>query len=109
MLVIASTIPSDEMGMDYFQETNTIKLFDDCSYYNQMITRQSRYRELYRLLSNISQFPKRSCGDRPSRDVSELDAEEGSTSTQIFKTNPVIRPSDDELKSLSTLINNSKK
>jgi pyruvate dehydrogenase (quinone) len=39
MLVIASTIPSDEMGMDYFQETNTIKLFDDCSHYNQMITR----------------------------------------------------------------------
>ena len=31
MLVIASTIPSNEIGMGYFQETNTIKLFDDCS------------------------------------------------------------------------------
>lgn len=37
MLVIASTINTNEMGMDYFQETNTIKLFDDCSVYNQMI------------------------------------------------------------------------
>jgi pyruvate dehydrogenase (quinone) len=58
MLVIASTIPSDEMGMDYFQETNTIKLFDDCSYYNQMITRPNRYREPFRRLFSML-FPKK--------------------------------------------------
>jgi pyruvate dehydrogenase (quinone) len=39
----------------------------------------------------------------------ELEAEEATTSTQIFKTNPVIRPSDDELKSLAGLVNESKK
>jgi len=42
-------------------------------------------------------------------DVSELDAEEAVTSNTIFKTNPVIRPSDEELKSLADLINISEK
>src|SRR5665648_782092 len=36
VLAIASTIPTKEFGTGYFQETNTIKLFDDCSCYNQM-------------------------------------------------------------------------
>ena len=38
LLVIASTIQTVEFGMDYFQGTNTIKLFDDCSCYNQVAT-----------------------------------------------------------------------
>lgn len=42
-------------------------------------------------------------------DVSELDAEEAVTSTQLFKTHPVIRPSDDELKHLAELVNENKK
>jgi pyruvate dehydrogenase (quinone) len=38
VIAIASTVASSEFGSDYFQETNTIKLFDDCSYYNQIAT-----------------------------------------------------------------------
>ena len=38
VIAIASTIPTHEFGSDYFQETNTMKLFDDCSYYNQVAT-----------------------------------------------------------------------
>ncbi len=36
VFAIASTCPSSQFGMSYFQETNTIKLFDDCSGYNQI-------------------------------------------------------------------------
>src|SRR5882757_10666284 len=36
VIAIASTCATTEFGSDYFQETNTIKLFDDCSHYNQM-------------------------------------------------------------------------
>ncbi len=32
VIAIASTISSIEFGMRYFQETNSTKLFDDCSY-----------------------------------------------------------------------------
>ena len=36
VLAIASMIPCKEFGTSYFQETNTIRLFDDCSCYNQV-------------------------------------------------------------------------
>ncbi len=109
MLVIASTIPSNEMGMDYFQETNTIKLFDDCSYYNQMITRPEQVQRTLQTAIQHAISKKGVAVIGLPGDVSELDAEEATTSNQIFKTNPVIRPSDEELTHLANLINESKK
>lgn len=109
MLVIASTIPSDEMGMDYFQETNTIKLFDDCSHYNQMITRPEQVQRMVQTAIQHAVSKKGVAVIGLPGDVSELDAEEGSTSARIFRTHPVIRPSDDELKQLAALVNQSKK
>ncbi len=38
VIAIASTCITTEFGSEFFQETNTIKLFDDCSYYNQIAT-----------------------------------------------------------------------
>lgn len=43
VLAIASTMPTYEFGTRYFQETNTIRLFDDCSYYNQVATTQKQF------------------------------------------------------------------
>ena len=43
VLAIASTVATYEMGTRYFQETDTIKLFDDCSYYNQMATTPKQF------------------------------------------------------------------
>ncbi|KQM41670.1 thiamine pyrophosphate-dependent enzyme [Chryseobacterium sp. Leaf201] len=109
MFVIASTIPSEEMGTDYFQETNTIKLFDDCSHYNQMITRPEQVQRIMQTAIQHAISKKGVSVIGLPGDVSELDAEEAVTSNKIFKTNPVIRPSDEELKSLADLINGSEK
>lgn len=43
VLAIASSVATYEMGTRYFQETDTIKLFDDCSYYNQMATTPKQF------------------------------------------------------------------
>src|SRR5476651_51411 len=43
VIAIASTIASFEFGTDYFQETNTTKLFDDCSCYNQVATTPKQF------------------------------------------------------------------
>lgn len=107
MLVIASTIPSDEMGTDYFQETNTIKLFDDCSYYNQMITRPEQVPRIVQTAIQHAISKKGVAVIGLPGDISEMDAEEVTTSTQIFKTKPIVRPSDEELNSLADLINKS--
>ncbi|WP_209390071.1 thiamine pyrophosphate-dependent enzyme [Chryseobacterium sp. RR2-3-20] len=109
MLVIASTIPSEEMGMDYFQETNTIKLFDDCSYYNQMITRPEQVQRTVQTAMQHAISKKGVAVIGLPGDVSEMNAEEATTSNKIFRTNPVIRPSDHELEDLAKLINESKK
>ena len=42
VLAIASTLPTKEFGTSFFQETNTIKLFDDCSCYNQVAATPSQ-------------------------------------------------------------------
>ena len=43
VIAIASTIPTGEFGTEYFQETNTIKLFNDCSYYNEVATTPTQF------------------------------------------------------------------
>lgn len=43
VIAIASTIPTGEFGTEYFQETNTIKLFNDCSYYNEVATTPKQF------------------------------------------------------------------
>ena len=109
VLVIASTMNTYEFGTDYFQETNTMKLFDDCSYYNQVIaTPKQAPRMLQNAIQNAISKKGVAVIGLPG-DVSEMEAEENVTSNQVFFTNPVIRPNDYELKALADLINESKK
>jgi pyruvate dehydrogenase (quinone) len=109
MLVIASTMNTYEFGTDYFQETNTIKLFDDCSYYNQVIaTPKQALRMLQNAIQNAISKKGVAVIGLPG-DVSEMKAEDNVTSNQVFFTNPVIRPNDYELKVLADLVNESKK
>lgn len=109
MLVIASTISSWEMGTDYFQETNTIKLFDDCSYYNQMITRPEQVQRMVQTAMQHAITKKGVAVIGLPGDVSELEAQEATTSTTLFRPEPVIVPSSPELSELASLINENEK
>lgn len=109
MLVIASTCPTYEFGTDYFQETNPIKLFDDCSCYNQMITRPE---QVQRMVQNALQhaISKRDVAviGLPG-DVAEMEAVAMNASSRVFAAKPQIRPSDVELADIAQLINTSEK
>lgn len=109
LLVIASTINTHEMGTDYFQETNTIKLFDDCSVYNQMITTAQQAPRMLQTAIQHAISKKGAAVIGLPGDISELDAVENVTSNQFFFTNPVIRPNDTELQQLASIINKSEK
>lgn len=109
LLAIASTINTSEMGMDYFQETNTIKLFDDCSVYNQMIMTAEQAPRIIQTAIQHALGKKGVAVIGLPGDVSELKAVESNISTQYFHCNPVIRPSDTELQQLATAINESSK
>lgn len=109
VIAIASTIPSFEFGTDYFQETNTIKLFDDCSCYNQMATTP---KQLPRMLQTAIQHAIHQKGvavlGLPG-DLTMQDAEESPTGTKIFRNQSIARPTDTDLQALADLLNKHQK
>jgi pyruvate dehydrogenase (quinone) len=109
VLAIASTIPTKEFGTDYFQETNTIKLFDDCSCYNQVATSPA---QLPRMLQAALQHAVHKKGvavlGLPG-DITNLDAVTVETTTALYRNRPVIRPSEGELLQLAELLNSNTK
>jgi len=105
VLAIASTILSQEFGTEYFQETNTIKLFDDCSHYNQIaVTAQQLPRMLQAGIQHSVHRKGVSVIGLPG-DLTGKDAEESETSMHFYRPEPVTRPSDQELQELAALIN----
>jgi pyruvate dehydrogenase (quinone) len=109
VIAIASTCATHQFGTEYFQETNTTKLFDDCSHYNQIATTPA---QLPRMLQAGIQYALSKKGvsviGMPG-DVTQMDAVEIPSSTQNYRSEPVIRPSDRDLQNLAALINESEK
>lgn len=109
LIAIASTINTPEFGIDYFQSTNTIRLFDDCSCYNQVATTAT---QVPRMLQTAIQHAIHNKGvavfGLPG-DVSALPAVESVTAMHNYRNNPVIRPSDAELSLLADVLNNNGK
>ena len=109
VLAIASTLPTKEFGTSYFQETNTIRLFDDCSCYNQVAATPA---QLPRMLQAALQHAVHKKGvavlGLPG-DITDLPAAEVETTTVLFRNRPVVRPSENELLQLAALLNSHKK
>jgi pyruvate dehydrogenase (quinone) len=109
VLAIASTLPTKEFGTSYFQETNTIKLFDDCSCYNQVASTPA---QLPRMLQAALQHAVHKKGvaviGLPG-DITNLPSVAPETTTILFRNKPVVRPSEDELLQLASLLNSHKK
>jgi len=109
VLAIASTIPTKEFGTGYFQETNTIKLFDDCSCYNQMaVTPAQLPRMLQTAIQNAVHKKGVAVLGLPG-DITNLPAADAETTTMLFRNRPVVRPSEDELLQLAELLNSYQK
>lgn len=109
LLVIASTIPTIEFGTDYFQETNTIKLFDDCSCYNQMITRPEQVPRMVHTAIQNAIFKKDVAVIGLPGDIAEMDAVEDNYTNNFFFNKPIIIPNKNELQQAAQLINEAKK
>jgi pyruvate dehydrogenase (quinone) len=109
VLAIASTLPTKEFGTDFFQETNTIRLFDDCSCYNQVAATPA---QMPCMLQAALQHAVHNRGvavlGLPG-DITNLPAAAVETTTTLFRNRPIIRPSADELLKLAALLNSHKK
>jgi pyruvate dehydrogenase (quinone) len=104
VIAIASTVASFDLGTETFQETNTIKLFDDCSYYNQMATTPKQLARMLQAGIQTAIHRKGVSVIGLPGDIAKMDAEEVETSTKNYKSVAVIRPTDEDLQSLVSLI-----
>ncbi len=109
VIAIASTIDTGQFGMEYFQETNTTKLFDDCSSYNQIATTAAQVPRMFQAAIQHAVHNKGVAVFGLPGDVAQLDAVESETSMQLFRSKPVIRPNDSDLNLLAESLNEGKK
>jgi pyruvate dehydrogenase (quinone) len=105
VIAIASTVASFEFGTNYFQETNTIKLFDDCSYYNQIATTPKQLPRMLQAGIQSALHQKGVAVIGLPGDLTSMDAAGIETSTQNFNPVPVVRPTDADLQQLAAFIN----
>lgn len=108
LLVIASTIPTRQMGTEYFQETNTYKLFSDCSNYNQLVSTAEQAPRIFQTAIQHAISTRGVSIIGLPGDVSELQAIDPNTSKKTFKCYPIIRPSDRELENIAKILNDAK-
>lgn len=104
VIAIASTIPSFEFGSDYFQETNTIKLFDDCSLYNQIAATPKQLPKMLQAALQSAIHQKGVAVIGLPGDLTGKDAEEIATATQVFKSTAMVTPLADDLQQFAGLI-----
>lgn len=109
VIAIASTCHSTEFGTDSFQETNTIKLFDDCSCYNQIAVTPKQFPRMFQASIQHAIHKKGVAVIGLPGDITDMPAEESPTAMQFFHSNPIIRPSDTELMQLAELLNTHSK
>jgi pyruvate dehydrogenase (quinone) len=109
VIAIASTVASFEYGTEYFQETNTIKLFDDCSHYNQVATTPKQFPRMMQAGIQTALHRKGVAVISVPGDLTNMDTEEIMTSTINYNPVPIICPSDEDLGKLASLLNQHKK
>lgn len=109
VIAFASTCPTSEFGTDYFQETNTIKLFDDCSVYNQLATTPEQLPRMLQTAIQHALYKKGVAVLGLPGDLTSKDAAQTLTSQQIFRVNPVVIPSSAELNTIADLLNSNSK
>ncbi|RZJ66221.1 MAG: ubiquinone-dependent pyruvate dehydrogenase [Flavobacterium sp.] len=109
LLAIASTIHTAEFGMDYFQSTNTTRLFDDCSCYNELATTPAQVPRMLQTAIQHAISKKGVAVLALPGDVTALPAVESVTSMQNFRTRVESRPPNEEMQQLAQLLNEGKK
>ena len=109
VLAIASTIPTGEFGTEYFQETNTIKLFSDCSYYNEVATTPQQFpRMLQSALQTATTCKGVSVIGLPG-DLAKKSAVNIDSSVHIYPKDSSVCPAEEDLIQLAAMLNHYKR
>ena len=105
VLAIASTCATKEFGSGYFQETNVIKLFDDCSHYTQVAANAIQFPRMAHAAIQTAIMKKGVAVVGFPGDVAALPKVEIDSSTNNYFCKSTICPEIDELEKLADMIN----
>lgn len=109
VIAIATTVNTDKLGMDNFQETNVTKLFDDCSKYCFMANTPVQAVHGFQGAIQAAIHQKGVGVVGLPGDVASAEAEATSTSEKNYYSQSSVLPSDKELEELISVIDSNKK
>ena len=105
VIAIASTIPTGEFGTEYFQETNTIKLFNDCSYYNEVATTPAQFPRMLQSAIQTAVTRKGVSVIGLPGDLAKASAVAVDSSVINYPAPPEVCPSEEDLAQLADMLN----
>lgn len=109
VIAIASTINTDKLGTDNFQETNVVKLFDDCSIYCFMANTPQQAAHAFQTgIQHAIEKRGVAVVGLPG-DVAAADAQEITTSHKNYYTSARLIPGKLEMEELAQVIDSHKK
>lgn len=109
VIAIASTIATDKLGQDNFQETNPVKLFDDCSKYVYMANTPTQFSHVMQIAIQKAIQERGVAVVGLPGDVAAAEAAEVPTSIKNYRPASVYRPTDESLQKLADLLNEKEK
>jgi pyruvate dehydrogenase (quinone) len=105
VIAIAATIHTSEFGTEYHQETNTIKLFDDCSCYNQVIQTPAQAPRMMQTAIQHAIHQRGVAVIGLPGDIAPQPAQESVAAMNTYRAATLLRPVDEELDKAAALLN----
>jgi pyruvate dehydrogenase (quinone) len=109
VLAIAAQIPSDEIGSNFFQETNPEHLFAQCSHYCELISQTEQMPRVLEIAMQTAIARRGVAVVAIPGDVALRDAVEEGPRLHFSPPQPTVCPSDEEIARLAKLLNESTK
>lgn len=109
VIAIASTIETQKLGQDNFQETNPFYLFQDCSKYVYVANTPKQFSHMIQAAIQTAISEKGVAVLGLPGDVASAKAEEIVTSTENYFTPSIYQPTDSQLDQLAEVLNTHKK
>ena len=109
VLALAAQIPSHEIGSNYFQETHPEHLFAQCSHYCEFVSHPAQMPRILEIAIQTAESQRGVCVVTIPGDVALQPATAASPRLHFPPPKPTVRPSDDEIDALATILNETKK
>src|SRR5438105_12894852 len=109
VLAIAAQIPSGEIGSTYFQETHPEHLFAQCSHYCELISQPEQMPRVLEIAMQTAIARRGVSVIAIPGDIALRDAVEQEPQLHFSEQKPNVRPSDDRLTAMATILTRASK